>query len=124
MPKVKYYEPLNISRIECELADMFYSKAFNEEEEEYPFTARQRSLEQIEDLIADPNSEYHKILDGYTYYVHMNNTIITGAGGCRYIYKSMLIEGMTEEELMSIIYVRLGEKDYALNTLKIIENEF
>ena len=116
----RYFEPIYYSPFESSFTENMERLV---EAEDPKLTAVRRKPWEVEDIVSNTSSGFHKILDGSAYYIYLESTVLSGAGGCRYLYKTMLQEGMTEEQIGSVIYVILGDKEYQLNSLKIINNE-
>jgi hypothetical protein len=79
-----------------------------EDENNFPgFSVPERTDEDVEKMIAAPNSPYHKIKAGYWYSIYMDSTVNTGKGGAQLIYKELLKKGMEEEMIETIIFIHI-----------------
>lgn len=119
----KEYQKVTISEIERVMTELFSKKLYSDEPLEEEIIVYPKTPEQVEEIIADPLSGYHKILNGYWYAVDGNMKINTGYGGAQFMYKTFLQEGMEEDMIQEIIFVYVNDAYYPLSCLNVKQTE-
>lgn len=119
----KKYENISYSEIEKAITTFLRTVPDHDDSEVVDFHAIHRTDEQIDKIVANPYSPFHKILDGYWYHIDGNLAINTGSGGARMMYRVFLKEGLHEDMIESLIYVAYNGRDFVpLKAVNIIKN--